>query len=178
MNNMIFFDTETSGLIENESLAVERQPRILEIGAIKVDSQLEVIERFSAILLPPGYEITPEIEKITGLTQKALVAAGKQFPEIVPRLCNFFLGSEALVAHNLRFDLMMLVYELRRIGWEYRFPFPRQHIDTLAMWPGKLADWGASNGLAKQEHRAMADAQLLLDCYRIRIGEEEAAWTR
>lgn len=175
---MIFFDTETTGLIENESLPPEMQPRILEIGALKVDFQLNELARFHALLRPPGYVITPEIAAITGISQEELERDGREFPEVVPELYDFFAGCGTLVAHNLRFDLMMLVYELRRIGWEHRFCYPRQQLDSIALWPGKLAEWGEKCGLPTQTHRALGDCELLLGCYRAHIAEEERKWNR
>lgn len=177
---MIILDTETTGLIQNEALPLDMQPRILEIGAIKVDSStLEPIEEYSALLLPAGYELTDEIKAITGLTMEELRARGKQFPLVVPRLAQLFLGEDTLLAHNLRFDLMMLVFELRRIDWQYRFPFPRCHIDTTTSYPGRLSDWAKETGYPlEQAHRALDDCHMLLHCYRHFIAKQEGAWTR
>lgn len=174
---MIIFDTETTGLIENETLPWELQPRILEIGALQVDYQLNEIGRFHALLRPPGYQLTEEIGGITGLTQTE-IDSGREFPEVVPALYDFFCGDGIMMAHNVNFDVMMLVYELRRIGWEHRFAYPRQQIDSMVFWPGKLSEWGVKCGLPAQRHRAIADCELLLGCYRVYVGEQEARWTR
>ena len=49
---MIIIDTETTGLIQNEALPLDMQPRILEIGVIKVDpSTLNPTEEYSAVEL-------------------------------------------------------------------------------------------------------------------------------
>lgn len=176
---MIIFDTETTGLIENEALPLEAQPRILELGALRVDFQLNVIEEFSALIAPPGYRVSDEIRAITGITQEELDARGRPFPLAVLQLARLFREDDTLMAHNLRFDLMMLVYELRRIDWQFRFPFPTQHIDSLTLFPGKLSEWGEKCGWKEpQRHRALDDCRLLLHCYATHVAEEEAKWNR
>jgi len=176
---MIVFDTETTGLIDNEALPLESQPRIIEIGAIKVNFQLEVIAEFHALVRPDGYQLSDEIIAITGITQEELNARGRPFAAILPALAGFFRGEEELLAHNLRFDLMMMVFELRRVDWQFRFPFPSRHIDSLTLFPGKLSEWGVKTGWpTPQAHRALDDCRLLLHCYRALVAAEEASWAR
>lgn len=162
---MIFIDCETTGVITNESLPPQMQPRILEIGMLQVDHDLKEVDRYHTLVKPPDYRITPEIQKITGLTQTE-IDSGREFAEIVPTLYEFCCGESMWIGHNLPFDLMMIVFELRRIGWEHRFPYPRQQIDTMAFHHGKLRDWGEQYGLQAQTHRAIGDCELLLACFR------------
>ena len=71
----IIFDTETTGLLLPSSAPLEKQPRIIELGALKVDAN-GVLDELNQ-LLDPEQTITAEITKITGITpdqRKALTA--------------------------------------------------------------------------------------------------------
>lgn len=162
---MIFFDTETTGLITNEALPLAQQPRIIEFGALKVNDAGETIGVLES-RINPGVPLPAIITKITGLRDTDLVDAPR-FEAMVPQLADFFRGERVMLAHNAWFDLMMLVFELRRAEAQWRFPFCSEVIDTRERWSGKLADWGRRVKGAEfvQEHRALSDAQLLRDCW-------------
>jgi DNA polymerase III epsilon subunit-like protein len=165
---MIFLDCESTGLIMNEGLPLKDQPSVIDIGCVRTNSIGETLDELTTLVQPAGFKALPEvITVITGL-QDEQVAGAPLFIEIYGALCAFFLGEAELVAHNASFDLMMLVFELRRVGKEFAFPYPPQVTDTLAtMWQGKLADWGKAvrGANSVQEHRALSDARLLRDCY-------------
>lgn len=177
---MIFFDTETTGLIDNEGLPLAQQPEIIEIGALRVDGpasvqrgELVVLEEFSTFVRPKALPLPPIITKITGIRDEDLVEA-PLFIEVYSALARFF-GKEAgeeMLAHNARFDLMMLVFELRRYAKEHAFPYCCRCTDTKAFWPGKLADWGrkVKGDQFVQPHRALDDARLLAECYFAEVG--------
>lgn len=173
----IIFDTETTGLIRNEATPLSQQPQIIELGAVKVDvaesmrsGNLTVIDTFSA-LVNPGVPLPEIITKITGLKDEDLAEA-PSFIEVLPSLQRFFLGAGEMMAHNARFDLMMLVFELRRCGKEFQFPFCPALTDTLSFYPGKLANWAKEvKGEAfVQTHRAVDDARVLADCWWSQVG--------
>lgn len=161
---MIFFDTETTGLITNESLPLVHQPRIIEFAAVKTDEHGRTLDEFTT-LLQPGIPLPAVITKITGLRDEDLVGA-PVFVEMFGAIANFFLGERQMLAHYLRFDLMMLVFELRRAGKEFQFPFPPQHTDAMTKWPHKLKEWAqlVRPGYS-QTHRALDDCRLLKDCW-------------
>ncbi len=68
---------------------------------------------------------------ITGITgiDDATVAASPAIDVVLPRFVDFAAGS-VLVAHNARFDLGFLDYELTRLE---RRTFPRPALDTLRL---------------------------------------------
>lgn len=169
---MIFFDTETTGLIKNKALTLMMQPHIIELGAVRDDG-----EEFHT-LLNPGVKLEPIITKITGLTNEKLKDAPK-FRDVLPELVEFFIGQEALVAHNLPFDLGLLVFELRRCEAEFKFPYPPVHIDTVQIaqprYRGKFMKLQALYedliGPYEQKHRALEDAKDLQLVYNALTGK-------
>ena len=155
----IIFDTETTGLLLPSSAPVEKQPKIIELGAIAV-SESGVLGELSQ-LLSPGQEIT----KITGITNEDLV--GKPtFAEYLPQLKEFFAGSDMLICHNAPFDTGMLKNDLIRAACE-DFPWPntiictaQEYTPVLGHRPKLLTLYERIIGVPlAQTHRALDDAR-------------------
>lgn len=127
---MILLDTETDGLLGPTALPLDQQPKIIEIGLIKLaEPDLNIVDQLH-LLLNPGRPLSEEITKITGLRDEDL--RGKpSFARIYPQLVDFFLGEEMLVAHNLPFDRGVLAGELQRIDKLLAFPWPPKHVCTV-----------------------------------------------
>lgn len=164
---MLIFDTETTGfLLPGQPLA--NQPHIIEIGMIKTDGQLNELARFQRLLCP-GKMLEPIITEITGITDADLEGCPR-FARVVADLADFCRGEKECVAHNVEFDRSMLVNELLRIDWQWRFPFPSFWIDTVPLSGGKKLDvWSKEilgDSYTPQTHRALGDCERLLACYR------------
>ena len=178
---MLFFDTETTGLVKEGVLDLNQQPQIIELAAAiwwrpaKEGISMDLRPRTFTRLINPGKPLPPEIVKITGITDDMLANA-LPFPAVLMDFIEFVrmdVHEPGLVAHNLAFDLDMLVFELRRIGWEHRFPYPSRHIDTCsADYAGervslkKWAERALGDKFKQQTHRALDDVLLLLECYK------------
>jgi DNA polymerase III epsilon subunit-like protein len=169
---IILLDFETTGLILPSSSDLVLQPRIIEIGAIKVSDRGSVVAELGE-LIDPRQEISAEITKITGIKPEQL--KGKRtIEEVIPELADFFLGAHTLVAHNVAFDRDVLYFELLRTGWERRFPFPpnqvctvdsTMHIKGRRMKLTELYEHTQGKPLA-QTHRAVDDVRALWECYK------------
>lgn len=168
---IILLDTETTGLTKPEPAPLKEQPYITEIYCLKLDSEGNEIGEFERLVKPP-IPIPPEITKITGITDQTLRKA-PMFSEIAQSLAEFFCGSKFMVAHNLGFDRAMLIYELKRLELEYRFPWPYTHICTAEasvpingqrMGLAKLYELKTGRPLAKH-HRAKDDVKTLKECF-------------
>lgn len=77
-----------------------------------------------------------------------------------------------MIAHNLWFDLNMLVNDLRRIGAEFRFPYPPKQVCTVEAYQHvrgrrekmtEMYERIMGEPLA-QTHRALDDARALQRC--------------
>lgn len=173
---MIIFDTETTGLPLPEGAKLDAQPEIIEIGALKVDwDTLEVQSAFST-LIRPKHHVPEIITKITSITEHDVKDA-PEFIEVLPELSDFFLGQRELLAHNLPFDRTMLRLELERIDKVMKFPWPPKQICTgelsKLIYGGPkrkhLEDWFNElfpNSARSQDHRALSDAEQLLEIVR------------
>lgn len=146
-------DLETTGATPGFS-------KITEIGAVRVVDG-EHVATFSQ-LVNPGVPISAMITSITGIDD-ATVADAPPIEEVLPRFVEFSAGS-VLVAHNARFDLGFLDYELGKL---MRCTFPRPALDTLRLarklCPQQRCSLSALayrfDTRVKPEHRALQDAQ-------------------
>ena len=156
----IIFDLETTGL----SAATER---IIEIGAVKVENG-EILESFD-LFVDPEKAITPEITRLTSITNEMVAGAPKE-AEALEQFFRFCDGCDILVAHNADFDMGFLRAAIRRCGREED---PVQ-IDTLvmarAMYPElkkhKLDTIAERLGVTQKHlHRAADDARVLAEIF-------------
>lgn len=172
---MIILDTETTELLKPEVADLSAQPHILEIAMLRVDAKYKVIDQYEALINPTVPFDEEAHKKMTGISM-AMVAKAPTFLELYEELCDFVIGERILVAHNLAFDLGVLVVELRRIGKEFAFPYPFNGICTVEATKHlrghrlKLTElYKISMGQdLKQAHRAMSDARALLEIVRKR----------
>lgn len=171
----IIFDLETTGL----SAATER---IIEIGAVKVENG-EILESFD-LFVDPEKAITPEITRLTSITNEMVAGAPKEAAAL-EQFFRFCDGCDILVAHNADFDMGFLRAAIRRCGREED---PVQ-IDTLvmarAMYPElkkhKLDTIAERLGVTqKHHHRADDDARVLAEIFlkMVQKLEENAGITK
>lgn len=104
--NYFVFDVETTGLNPSKD-------EILEIAFVKLDSEVNEIDRFSTLLKPKGKVKGTEVH---GITEQDIFAA-PTFEEIFPKIISE-LDKSILVAHNSKFDINFLRSEFLRLGIE------------------------------------------------------------
>jgi DNA polymerase III subunit epsilon len=133
--------------------------KITEIGAVRIEGGRQVAT-FSQ-LVDPRQAIPAKITDITGITAE-MVRGQPTIEEVLPRFVAFSAHS-VLVAHNARFDLGFLDYEL---GMLMRRTFPRPTLDTLRLARRVLSPMRCSlaalsqrfDTAVKPRHRALDDA--------------------
>jgi DNA polymerase-3 subunit epsilon len=176
---MIIFDTETTGLLKQDILDLDKQPKIIEFAAIKLDdSTLEEKERIE-FLINPNQEIPQIITKITGLRTDDFKDKFS-FEHHFQKLAEFFIGEKYLIAHNLAFDVGMLRVDLERIGKLTNFPFPPVQIctvqSTFQIKGYRLNLTNLYQHLFKdtfpEAHRAMRDVEALTKCVKNLINNQ------
>lgn len=170
---MLIFDTETTGLPSASIVKLELQPKIIEFAAIKIDDvTLEETGRLE-FLCNPGEKLDKRITEITGLTD-ANLENEKPFGFYYQKLVDFFFGEKYIFAHNIAFDMNLLTLELRRLGMQYKFPYPSTQICTVTQ---TIKLQGYRLNLSKlhqklfgfdfeEKHRAMGDVEALTKCVR------------
>jgi len=126
------FDVETTGLFP------ERHDRIIEIGIVRLDENLEELERWET-LVDPERDLGPT--RIHGITASDVKGAPK-FSELIGDIWHRF-ECAVPVAHNLVFDRRFILAELARAGVE------------LAQFEGICTMQLASRAGASEGHREL-----------------------
>ncbi len=162
----ISLDTETTGLSYTDG------DRITEIGCVEIIDKIITGNTFHTYINPER-ELSPDAERITGLTYEKLKEFGK-FADIYQDFLNF-VKDDRLVIHNAKFDIGFLNYELGLVG-ATQFSMDNV-IDTLDMarkkYPGSPATLDALckkftiDSSIRSKHGALIDADLLAQVYVI-----------
>lgn len=131
---MIVKDTETTGGIKNMSLPLDQQPEVIEFGAVKLDDEtMEEVGTLQLLIRPKLiWPIPAEVTKANGITTEMLEKA-PSFARVLPQLIDFFLGERITVAHNASFDLAVIAFELQRLGYLTKFPWPPTQLDSISL---------------------------------------------
>lgn len=165
-NTYVFLDLETTGLDYQTE-------QITEIGAIKVDDNLDEIDRFhTMVALEEGRELPEFITKLTGITADDLIGAPSE-ANALAELAHF-IGDSIVVAQNAPFDLSFI----SRGGI-----YPDTFICTRALvqyiepeLSASLKDVCERNGIdLNGHHRALNDVEATIkvfDMYRAFIDDK------
>jgi DNA polymerase III subunit epsilon len=100
----LFFDTETTGL-PRRGLP---PPQIVSLAWVLTDKTGRVLETEYHMIVPDGWTIPADATAIHGITTEDAVAHGKPILTILRRFLTAVERADALVAHNLEFDRMMV----------------------------------------------------------------------
>jgi len=114
----LVFDCETTGLPRDRNASyqdVDNWPRLVQLAWALYDPFGRLAESHSLIIRPDGFIIPAESAEIHGITQERALREGRPAPEV---LASFAAALDrvldALIAHNLEFDLNVLGAEFHR----------------------------------------------------------------
>jgi len=157
----LIFDTETTGLISNRTVRLDRQPHIIEFYGCIADLKTGEIERELDILIKPPVEISAEITKITTITND-LVRDLLPFSAHAADIKSLIESAPLVIAHNMAFDREMVEIEMERAGLTVAWPQTLRTGDfrlTLSALHERLLGAPFSGA-----HRAKVDVAALLRC--------------
>lgn len=163
------FDTETTGLTLHPHAKQKLQPRVIEFAGVLINNKGQELDSL-VFLCHPGQMISPEITKITGLTNDDLKSQ-PSFSAYIPQVRDFLKRADCLIAHNQPFDHALLSNELRIAGALKDFPWPRHNMCTVQEFE---PIWGrrmrlielyehTTGKVYKQTHRALDDVRALAE---------------
>lgn len=187
MAEYTIFDTETTDLISNLLLPLDRQPRVYEFFATRIaipddnswpeEGDWTVVGELE-FLCHPGIKIPEMSTKITGITDE-MVKDCPPFPEFFERVRDIFAGAIP-VAHNLSYDRDMINLESRRITGK-EFEWSKRGICTVEATEhlkGHRLNLSALHELLFGEkfegaHRAREDVAALTRCFKKLMADAE-----
>ncbi|MBL7988896.1 MAG: 3'-5' exonuclease [Chlorobi bacterium] len=120
--NIIFFDTETTGLPKNykaPATDVENWPRIVELSWTVCTEDGRIVKQESFVIRPEGFEIPEAASAIHGISQEYAMTEGVSIKTALEAFTDDYDGCELVVAHNLNYDLNVISCEhVRSFGFE------------------------------------------------------------
>ncbi len=160
----IAFDTETTGLATATG-------RVVEIAALKFDWNGTILDRFSELVRPPG-EIPETAIAIHHITDE-MVADKPGIDQVLPRFLVFLGGDQTvLLAQNALFDIGFINHEAIRSGIGLPRNVILDQIEVTRRIYRDLPTYSLEstcrrfNLVERQDHRAMADAVLVMKLFR------------
>lgn len=113
----LFADVEASGLFDFTKAAdAPGQPRLAQLGMIFVGADREIQSRHEFLIKPRGWMMSPEAEKLTGITTAHLEEHGVPVTEAL-RLYHSAIEARRIVcAFNAPYDLKVMRAEARHAG--------------------------------------------------------------
>lgn len=181
---LLFFDTETTGLpsrdrkIRSDPMS---WPRLVELGWILTRESGEVLEEHNFLIKPSGFEIPESVTKIHGISTAQADDSGIPLTDVLTIFCASAQHADLFVAHNLSYDIRIILTELIRLGNRELLPH-REGICTMKSSsrfygvPGKFGKgfkWPSLRGLyfklfeqePEKSHRALADTYTCAACF-------------
>jgi DNA polymerase-3 subunit epsilon len=161
-DRLVLFDTETTGLQYSRD-------EIIEFAAVAVeqkDGQAVIVQEYDQLIaLSPGGFVPPQIEQLTGITNRDLRERGISKARVCRDISEMIRGNTLLLAYNAHFDLSFLFYLLLRDG-DPAILKGKDKLDLLTVYkdrrsyPHKLCNAIDIYGLGDQvvnSHRAVDD---------------------
>lgn len=102
----LFFDTETTSI---------HHARLVQLGAKLTDGKGESIQQLDVIVRPDQFVIPSAATKIHGISTQMAIEKGEAIQKVLAQFSEMLLQATTLVAHNMDFDLTVMVGELQRL---------------------------------------------------------------
>lgn len=124
---ILVFDTETSGLIPWSSKKMEEYPYVLQLSFILYDVvQKKIVYKYNKYIKPPdNVIITQFITDLTGINRELCNKSGVNIVTALHEFYQAYKLCDAIVAHNIQFDIKMLEVEIIRNYAELVRTIPR-----------------------------------------------------
>ena len=112
-DRLVFFDTETTGLLFARDEIIEFAAVVMEMR----DGKATVIQEYDELVaLSPGGFVPPKIQELTGISTADLRERGLPKTRVARDVGEMIRGNTLLLAYNAHFDLSFLYYFLLRDG--------------------------------------------------------------
>ena len=168
---LVIFDLETT-----ESLT--SIPEIIEIGAVKIDSSFDVVDKFETLVRPRDLSrVDRRISSLTGISPEELTSE-RTFDDVWDDFARFTeFNLTRLCSWNTAFDVAVLREEYRSRG--LGFPHNQAPVDALSVVWTVASIWGLKlDGMSLRSacerfavnrnnvHRALGDAESVVGVFK------------
>lgn len=118
--NVMFFDTETTGLPKNWKLpmsVLDNWPRVIQLAWHKANLDQECLAKRNALIKPDGWTIPKDKFWIdNGFDTAKSMREGEPLKEVLDGFVQDLQTCDFLVSHNMDFDHKVLGAEMLRLG--------------------------------------------------------------
>ena len=115
----LIFDTETTGLPKRWDAPVtdtDNWPRCVQIAWQLHDEAGHCIEHQDFLILPTGFTIPYDAEKIHGISTELAASEGTAIPSVLDQFSTALGKCQYVAGHNVQFDLNIMGAEFVRLG--------------------------------------------------------------
>jgi DNA polymerase III epsilon subunit-like protein len=188
--NKIFIDTETTGLPimigynryhPYYQLEYYDKSRMIELGYIVYDSDNNKIKEFNKLIKPNNFEITNT--EIHGITNDQAINEGISIVDALKELEQDLKYADTIIAHNINFDINIILSEASRAKCTKLVESLHKKVkkctfklaQSIYKKNFKLVNLYSHlfNKEIVQDHRALSDVKILVDCYYELLTKEE-----
>lgn len=140
--NYIVFDLEWNQSAEGKECSVEHMPfEIIEIGAVKLNSQMKQVSEFHRLVQPKAYkEMHFKISEVTHMDMEELCKKGQPFPVVMEDFLNWCGEDEYVFCTWGSMDLTELQRNMTYHGMEIPFPRPLLYYDVQKLYSLEYSD--------------------------------------
>ena len=130
---VLVFDTETTGLIKEDTVKIDDFPHIVQISFILYDTvSKKMIECCDFIInCKNKFKIPIESSKIHGITEEISIKQGVSIRTALQKFYDTVRKANYLVAHNLPFDDKMVQIEFTRLGLDGQMLMSETNLNRL-----------------------------------------------
>lgn len=166
----VLFDTETTDLIPNRTLKLDKQPEVWEFYGCLADlATCEVINEVDCLIKPKReVDEKSKASRVTGFN-KAMVADAPPFVHFAPAIKALLEAAPVVIAHNLSFDRDMIEIEFQRLGEKVQWPECLCTVEQTVYLKGYRLSLSQLHEMLFDEkfegaHRAKVDVMAMLRC--------------
>ncbi len=175
--NYVILDLEFNGSYSRRHKRFVNE--IIEFGAVKVNSKLEVIDSFSMLIKPQlCKKLSNHITELTHITNEEIFSSNNSFGTVVNRF-NKFVGNSVLITWGTT-DILTLIDNFKYLLDSDKIKFLKYYCDLQDYCQRKVGFEVANAQLSLQScadmlgiknnqdevHRAYTDALLSLECLK------------
>lgn len=134
MANILFFDTETTGIpldYKASPTDSENWPRLVQLGWILTNESGQILKEGNRIVRPDGFDIPTAASDIHRITTARALAEGLPLSAVITEFTTDLQTVGRVVGHNLSFDLHIVAAEMYRLGLDYHQLFDLPNTCTM-----------------------------------------------
>ena len=152
-NKIVCTDVETTGLNPQNDFIIQLSAKVIDKETFKV------LDEFNEYIIPQhAYEISPDAEKVHGISKEFLEENGNTLREVAPRFLKMIEGCDYLTYNGNNFDVRFLANDFALAGFE--FPIEgRKFYDAFSM-ECRILPRDLAATFQRYMHRTMEDAGL------------------